>query len=886
MNIKNILVVCTIVYTNMNCIGQVSGNIIGLYGRYTDLTTTNPVQEAFGIGEFGVGAADLPKARLHINSFRMGSSSDNTLGPFSEGFLIRTDGNQADVNQWSLWTGTTATLQTMKFRLYADAVPAPDIAIQSLSGGLRFETNGQTLRMRLNGASISTINNFNINNSGFLGLCSNQVFWTDPNSVKSPYSLLHLAGSGANYQQAGYRPWMVDGITFTTNSDLGYIGPRAIQNDVTEFVFAWSDNASGAFGPDDMVFRFLSSTGTGTGSASSEGLEIMRCVPDNGGKVGIGDEFDLTAANRPQQRLHVHDPGTNNTSDAQMRLSQNFANSFADFRVTNNGNLYLNMTGTQGRLGIEEPAPLEMLDVNGNARIQNIPLLSPNCVLLGHNTAGGGSSDNTLTRLDLTNDPTTYLAGDGTWQTITGGDCDWDIVTNIGSNDLVMGYAGACNDGNTGIGTQNPSAKLDVFKNVPGTTANQKGLKVTLIGGTLESIGADVLCNSPVVSSSTQTIGIRGIGQGSHSKNFGGYFQANSVIGSQNSVGVYGATGLNNVYGTVHMGVQGSAINGKYNVGVYGSINTNVDFVGGNGVSGNATSGYDFNDPFSGRQLFGVAGRADANMHCGYNAVGVYGIVSNVPPGCQPGYAGYFVGNVFVDGNIVANNLSASDEMLKENINTLHNGLGIISQLNPVSYNFRVNEFPNLHLDDGLRCGFIAQQAELILPGITKEVASLPQYNDEGDQIAPGTTFHAMDYSQLHAVEIAAIQELLVIIDSLKSQINECCSASVASASARMANEPFSQDITLKDFSSIVLNQNVPNPFAEKTTIHYTIDVDFSKAQILFYDQAGHLIQSSDIKTKGDGYLNIFADDLSSGMYSYALVVDGKIIQTRKMVKE
>jgi hypothetical protein len=59
-----------------------------------------------------------------------------------------------------------------------------------------------------------------------------------------------------------------------------------------------------------------------------------------------------------------------------------------------------------------------------------------------------------------------------------------------------------------------------------------------------------------------------------------------------------------------------------------------------------------------------------------------------------------------------------------------------------------------------------------------------------------------------------------------------------------------------------------------------------SKAQILFYNAQGKLIQATGLTQKGKGSVNVFAQDLSSGMYTYTLVVDGKIIETKKMVKQ
>jgi hypothetical protein len=46
------------------------------------------------------------------------------------------------------------------------------------------------------------------------------------------------------------------------------------------------------------------------------------------------------------------------------------------------------------------------------------------------------------------------------------------------------------------------------------------------------------------------------------------------------------------------------------------------------------------------------------------------------------------------------------------------------------------------------------------------------------------------------------------------------------------------------------------------------------------------LIQSVELIQKGKGILNVFASDLSSGIYTYTLVVDGQITETKKMVKQ
>jgi len=93
----------------------------------------------------------------------------------------------------------------------------------------------------------------------------------------------------------------------------------------------------------------------------------------------------------------------------------------------------------------------------------------------------------------------------------------------------------------------------------------------------------------------------------------------------------------------------------------------------------------------------------------------------------------------------------------------------------------------------------------------------------------------------------------------------------------------------IKNFSnvnSVVLNQNQPNPFAEQTIITYSIPQTANSAQILFYDMNGKQINSVTITAKGAGQLNVYANDLSNGTYSYTLIVDGGVIDTKKMIKQ
>lgn len=84
----------------------------------------------------------------------------------------------------------------------------------------------------------------------------------------------------------------------------------------------------------------------------------------------------------------------------------------------------------------------------------------------------------------------------------------------------------------------------------------------------------------------------------------------------------------------------------------------------------------------------------------------------------------------------------------------------------------------------------------------------------------------------------------------------------------------------------VVLNQNVPNPFAEQTSISFQIPDDVKYAQMIFTDNLGKIIKTMDIEQRGKGVITVFADDLSTGVYTYTLIIDGKAIDSKRMIKK
>ncbi|HRG02393.1 MAG TPA: tail fiber domain-containing protein [Bacteroidia bacterium] len=244
-----------------------------------------------------------------------------------------------------------------------------------------------------------------------------------------------------------------------------------------------------------------------------------------------------------------------------------------------------------------------------------------------------------------------------------------------------------------------------------------------------------------------------------------------------------------------------------------------------------------------------------------------------------------------------------SDAQVKTNVNTF-NALATVKTLSPVKYNFTNANVPQLNFKPNTDYGFIAQQLETVYPELVDTIRIDATYDSLGVVVNPSKVLKTVNYKAISALLVRSIQEQQLTIDSLRnvqskqdsinqsvqqqlaalaSQINSCCS----NTSSRNSNSNINQlDVELSDKDAIVLNQNVPNPFAEQTTITYNVPTSVEKAQLIFFNANGQVIQTVDIKTRGKGKVNVFASDLSSGLYHYTLVVDGKVVDSKKMVRE
>lgn len=483
-------------------------------------------------------------------------------------------------------------------------------------------------------------------------------------------------------------------------------------------------------------------------------------------------------------------------------------------------------------------------------------------------------------------------------------------------------------DDSVGIGTTTPFALFEIVggdarineanigegpANVNGVGIGNNVLKSNISGTRNIAIGQDVLKNN---LSGSNNIGIGGssllanvsgfnntaVGSYSLSNNLTGYY--NCAFGSQTLSD--NTTGKENTA----LGFYSLIFNtiGNYNVavGTYalysnnkGSDNTAIGYKGmfyiEKGMNNTACGAYAFDTPTKGSNNTALGYNTD--MTSNFNNATAIGAEALVDASNK-----VRIGNSSVTSNGGQVNWTAySDARIKRNIKENVPGLEFISLLKPVTYHFDVNKqneimgVRNAEPVEGMYdiekiqwTGFIAQDVEAAAKKINYDFSGV-DYSGE---------IMGLRYSEFVVPLVKAVQELSERNEKLET-VNSNQSSEIETLEKRISKLEkliSKQGITLTESSSVYqeikipvseqtasLSQNIPNPFTGKTTIAYYIPETVQNAFIKISNATGVTLFTADVKI-GNGILEIDATQLSAGTYSYTLIVDGKIIDTKLMV--
>jgi FtsZ-binding cell division protein ZapB len=273
----------------------------------------------------------------------------------------------------------------------------------------------------------------------------------------------------------------------------------------------------------------------------------------------------------------------------------------------------------------------------------------------------------------------------------------------------------------------------------------------------------------------------------------------------------------------------------------------------------------------SGESARGVSGRA---INSGTN-VGVFGntlgqgsfaaAIYGETPQNGNHFAGFFDGDV-----VVTQQFSASDAKLKSNVSNENDALRQISQLRPVTYLFKENSGMNLSRE--FQHGFIAQELAEVFPELTKDIKK-PVFDEEGNVVSE-LEFKSVNYIGLISVLTAGIQELNEELNTLKEELAEYKSTDNVRQSLMNENN---------DVQGYFMEQNVPNPFDDATSIRYQLPAGVNQAYITIFDLNGRLIKDY-LLTQNQGELIIQASEIGKGLFIYSMNVGGKEMLTKKMM--
>ena len=264
---------------------------------------------------------------------------------------------------------------------------------------------------------------------------------------------------------------------------------------------------------------------------------------------------------------------------------------------------------------------------------------------------------------------------------------------------------------------------------------------------------------------------------------------------------------------------------------------------------------------------------------------GIYaeaGPPSGTTPPSGPNYAGYFNGDVVRTGT----DNFACDAMFKTNIAGISNALDIIDQLEAHTFSYDTSMFPSIWLPRGRQYGLIAQEVEKVLPDLVSPQMHPPVIDTLGNVIHAEVAYKGLNYNGFIPILIAAVKEQQAIIDSMLIVVGQCCEVTSPGGGGGSrwsnTNDPIHGKLRTE---GAILYDAIPNPFQKEVSIAFFIPEGITDVAITFHDNYGRVLKTMNIGQRGNGNLILDSGELAAGTYTYSMVADGQLVDTKKMVR-
>ena len=231
-----------------------------------------------------------------------------------------------------------------------------------------------------------------------------------------------------------------------------------------------------------------------------------------------------------------------------------------------------------------------------------------------------------------------------------------------------------------------------------------------------------------------------------------------------------------------------------------------------------------------------------------------------------------------------------SDERFKENVEPVSDVLSSLENLEAVTYTLKNSSsqsreslasmpaltekaqrdkefFDGLYADNeqgSERYGFLAQNVKEVFPELVHTDNSGYMY---------------VDYIGLIPILVQSINELKAKLEAVTSEKQDDPATPMLQALHQTG-----VDETAAGLDAPKLYQNAPNPWNSETVIRYSLPEGVSRAEIYIYDMQGTQLMSIPATGRGESQVTLTAFNLKAGMYLYALVADGALIDSKQMI--
>ena len=459
--------------------------------------------------------------------------------------------------------------------------------------------------------------------------------------------------------------------------------------------------------------------------------------------------------------------------------------------------------------------------------------------------------------------------------------------TAVGSSALSYNTSGYAN---TAVGS---AALLENVSGIFNTAVGYSAMLGNTIGSQNTALGSDALFTNDTGFSNT-SVGFQSLYNTTKSRNtaIGAKAMFSTTTGHSNTASGYYALYENTTgYYNVASGSNAMRLN------VSGNFNTAVGYHAmGDNTRGshNSASGFraldnnttGIHNSALGSHALNHITTGNYNTGLGYNAGPAMGDLVNTT---AIGYlAAPTASNQVRVGNSGVTSIGGqvswttfSDGRFKKDVKEDVSGLDFIKNLRPVSYvveKSALNKFLNVSDSSNTsaearnipmrQTGFVAQEVEAIVKKTGYVFYGVDAPKNESDH-------YGIRYAEFVVPLVKAVQELSTKVEEQQQQIQLLLAQLDSKSETGMK-------VSTETGASLL--QNNPNPFDSQTEIKMNLPERIGNAVIMIYSLEGKQMKNIPVTDRGEVSVTILANELTAGMYIYALVVDGKIVDSKRMI--